>query len=139
VADIAGGETRAYLVRNAILSRFKVAVTLTTKIKLQGILAMTEAVRTEVATEYLGGGVTCTLFAEMAGESLEIPAITYPRDWIEAVKERFLPRWARRRWPVSFSYVVWDATVLYPMISLPEEDHYLSEVRVDIREGDGEK
>ena len=83
MAEIAGGETRAYLVRNAILSRFKVAVTLATKIKLQSILAMTEDIRTEVATEYLGGGVTCTLFAEMAGESLEIPAITYPRDWIE--------------------------------------------------------
>jgi len=87
-----------------------------------------------MATEFFANGMTSRLLAVMAGELLEVPTVKYPRDWKEALKERFLPWWAKRWWPVRYSYVVWEATVLYPLISLPDEAHYLAEVRADVRE-----
>ena len=127
-------EKRAYLIRAGILTRFKIAVTLASQFKLQNILAMPDEARTNMATEFFANGMTSRLLAVMAGELLEVPTVKYPRDWKEALKERFLPWWAKRWWPVRYSYVVWEATVLYPLISLPDEVHYLAEVRADVRE-----
>lgn len=125
---------RAYLARYRALVRFKIAIKQASRLQLQNILAMSEEAEINLATEFFARGMTSRLLAVMAGESLKVPAITYPRDWWEAVKERFLPRWAKRWWPITYRYVVWDATVLYPMIRLPDENHYLSEVRTEIRE-----
>ena len=127
-------EKRAYLIRHEMLARFKIAVTVASNLKLQNILAMPDEARTNMATEFFANGMTSRLVAVMAGELLEVPAAVYPRDWKEALKERFLPRWARRWWPVRYSRVVWEAVVLYPLISLPDEAHYLAEVRADVKE-----
>lgn len=127
-------EKRAYLIRHRIFERFKIEVAQATTLKLQSILGMPEEARTNVAAEFFATGVTLSLMVAMAGEALEVRAVTYPRDWKEALKERFLPWWAKRWWPVRYSYVVWEATVLYPLISLPDEVHYLAEVRADVRE-----
>jgi len=47
--------------------------------------------------------------------------VEYPANWIEALKERFAPKWFLRRWPVLRSRV--DMEVLYPRIALPREQH----------------
>lgn len=46
-----------------------------------------------------------------------------PADWLEAVKERFFPAWALRRWPVLYRRDVVDVKALYPElnISLPDQ------------------
>jgi len=44
----------------------------------------------------------------------------YPRDWWQAVKARFGPQWALRRWPVVETVVT--AKALYPRLSLPAEE-----------------
>jgi hypothetical protein len=38
--------------------------------------------------------------------------IRSPRDWKEALKERWLPGWAKKRWPVR--YREYDALVIFP-------------------------
>jgi hypothetical protein len=46
---------------------------------------------------------------------LAVPAkhgVTFPRDWWQAVKERFAPRWFRRRWPVAYDR--YDAEMVFP-------------------------
>lgn len=40
-----------------------------------------------------------------------------PSDWWEAVKERWLPAWALRRWPVR--YTEWRAYRILPAVDLP--------------------
>ena len=39
----------------------------------------------------------------------------YPRDWWEAVKERWFPAWALKRWPVLYNRI----DELYPELELP--------------------
>ena len=76
--------------------------------------------------------VTLRLKATVAGEHIETPAARYPKDWKEAVKERFFPRWALTRWPVRYTEKVFDARVVYPMVALPLERHYISVI--DLKE-----
>jgi len=35
----------------------------------------------------------------------------WPKDWIEALKDRFLPIWARRYWPVKYNRVDIDQPI----------------------------
>jgi len=72
------------------------------------------------------------LKAVVLGEHIETQAARYPKDWKEAVKERFFPEWALKRWPVRYTVKVFDVRVVYPMIALPREQHYIS--TVDLRE-----
>jgi len=43
-------------------------------------------------------------------ERLEIHR-RWPANWIEAVKDRWLPRWLKRRWPVRYEYLDVDRTI----------------------------
>ena len=40
----------------------------------------------------------------IAGERIEFHD-KYPKDWWQAVKRRFFPKWALRRWPVMFTFI----------------------------------
>lgn len=41
-----------------------------------------------------------------------LPEIRYPASWWDAVKERFFPAWAYKRWPARY-------------VSLPERKHFI--------------
>ena len=60
-----------------------------------------------------------TAIVTVTGETLQ--EVRYPRDWWQAVKNRFAPTWALRRWPVV--EVVVNVRVLYPKVSMPLEEH----------------
>lgn len=55
---------------------------------------------------------------QRVAEQREVVA-EYPADWWQALKERFAPTWARRRWPVLNKRI--DMEVLYPKIALPKQ------------------
>jgi len=46
-----------------------------------------------------------------------------PDGWIEAIKDRWMPEWAKRRWPVRMRSVIVTCSILYPALapSLPNE------------------
>jgi len=44
----------------------------------------------------------------------------YPRDWWQAARARFSPRWMLRKWPVAETVV--EARALYPMLAIPDTD-----------------
>jgi hypothetical protein len=48
--------------------------------------------------------------------------VSYPADWREALKERFAPAWALRRWPVRWKVHTVEASTLFPKatIKIPE-------------------
>lgn len=42
----------------------------------------------------------------------------YPADWKQAVKERFFPKWLKKRYPVKYAFV-W-AIHKYPEVAVPD-------------------
>ncbi len=62
------------------------------------------------------------LRALVTAEQIEDTEIAYPADWWQAVKQRFAPRWALRRWPVRMERYSFEAHRLYPRVSWPSEE-----------------
>lgn len=55
--------------------------------------------------------------ADIFGQKLE--GIQYPKNWIEAFKERWFPHWLLKKYPVQ--YTVMDIHALYPHLLIPGE------------------
>ena len=69
----------------------------------------------------LGLRITALLAAQ------QLAKIKYPCNWWEAVKERWLPRWAKACFPVQ--YTIYDLKAIYPKVALPEQEHYVVAIR----------
>jgi len=52
-------------------------------------------------------------------ERLGTHTVRYPRDWWEALKERFAPCWFTLRYPVVYANIVLEAKALYPDFQCP--------------------
>lgn len=69
--------------------------------------------------------VTVRIHGHVWGEGIDKRTIRHPLNWIEAVKERWMPCWSwlRRRWPVQYKVHHIEAKAYYPGIrpSLPNE------------------
>ena len=48
------------------------------------------------------------------GEKLETIDIEYPADWWHALKERWFPLWAKKRWPVKKTKVYREVWAMLP-------------------------
>lgn len=46
--------------------------------------------------------------------------IKHPLDWVEAVKERFAPKWLLKKYPVR--YKTYKVMEYYPKIAIPREE-----------------
>ena len=82
----------------------------------------------EMEQTYIGH-ITALIHGYVWGESVGEPKIIrYPRDWWQAVKMRWFPRWALRRWPAIETVHHIDAKVFYPnfRVSLPKEKNWMS-------------
>lgn len=53
----------------------------------------------------------------------KIKEVSYPANWLEAFKERWLPKFLLKKYPVK--YTKWNFSVLYPEIKFPEHQHYI--------------
>ncbi len=71
------------------------------------------------------GSMMVRAIQDVMGEQLERVECRYPADWWQAVKARWLPTWAMRRWPVREIVTVLEAKAIYPKIGLPEQKHRL--------------
>ena len=77
----------------------------------------------DARTDMLMEDLVFKLRAFVYGEQTVIKHTKYPSNWKEAVKERFFPHWALRRWPVEYTEVVFDVKTMYPEISVPDAVH----------------
>ena len=84
-----------------------------------------DGVRCDISDQYqfVADEMLIRLVAEVTAQRITLPAIRYPTDWKEAVKKRFFPKWALKRWPVRYTVEEFDVKVIYPMIALPKERH----------------
>lgn len=69
-----------------------------------------------------------TIYGRLLGQkNLKEVEIKYPSDWLQAVKERFAPKWYLKRYPVKYKVFTFSADLLYPelhkKIKMPEEPH----------------
>jgi len=65
--------------------------------------------------------ITQTVCSENAG----FVEVEYPIDWWEAIKERWFPDWALKRWPVKYKKVTVKAKAFYPNVFIPEERYFI--------------
>jgi hypothetical protein len=62
----------------------------------------------------VGDELLFKLRAGVTGEKKEIKSIKYPKNWVEALKERFLPLCFKRRFKVKYTSIEVSFNVLYP-------------------------
>jgi len=69
--------------------------------------------------------IVLELRAYLASEKLSCIDIKHPKDWWQAFKERWFPKWLLRRYPVQYHEEHYDVRAFYPKVSLPEERHFV--------------
>lgn len=92
----------------------------------------------DIATmpDVIGRHLALSLNAYVFGEKGDDIVIDYPRDWWEAFKNRWFPRWALQRWPVLYTRHRITPQTIYKnlKISLPEEAHQIRLVRHQVND-----
>lgn len=53
------------------------------------------------------------------GEAYRI--VRWPADWWQAIKDRFFPAWAKRKWPIVYEVRRFEAARLLPNLPLPAD------------------
>ena len=122
-----GSSERGEMIEERRLERFEACVVL----EISEELATEFAEKAGIDFEYLSEWTKDTILMRIkqpiwgAGPFLGEP-IKHPANWKEAVKQRFAPRWFKRRWPVKFTVHRFEARVLYPMVSFPKDRAFAS-------------
>jgi len=61
----------------------------------------------------------------LIGERLPDITVSYPKDWWEAFKDRWFPKWLRKRYPIILQNHTLSRSVVYPdlKVSLPKNNY----------------
>jgi hypothetical protein len=95
-----------------------------TKLKFQSAItqeAILDSIAFDVYIDHTLDAVIMEFTRYITSETIE--EISYPTTWWDAVKERFFPKTALKKFPVKYTRIT--AKALYPKISLPREDHVI--------------
>jgi hypothetical protein len=65
------------------------------------------------------------LDAFIFGQDLESFSIQHPKDWWEAVKERFMPEWLKTKFPVVYARHQINPKALFPHVKAPPNQPYI--------------
>lgn len=82
-----------------------------------------ELIRADVSLAPELDGMIMRLYAAIWGESLKKVSRAFPLNWVEALKDRFLPRYFRKYFPVKYELIEIEVAALYPKFVLPEKDY----------------
>jgi hypothetical protein len=66
--------------------------------------------------------ISILIVQRVAGLVRDRVEVIYPANWWEAVKDRFLPAWGKRRWPINYTRRVMIAREYYPDVALPDRN-----------------
>ena len=101
------------------------------RLKFVIVTELSEELATEIVNEPSVGvnlfadayckGIMLQVRYELLGHEMERIEVRYPEDWWQALKERWFPKWALRRWPVKEEVVQLVARELYPKVKLPDK------------------
>lgn len=68
---------------------------------------------------FTGDMIVARIVQQVWGREVQRQECRWPADWWQAFKERWLPAWAKRRWPVRYHIETMVARELYPQVALP--------------------
>jgi hypothetical protein len=71
----------------------------------------------EMLVEEIGQKLIITFRKTVWGKRIE--KITYPMNWLESIKERWMPKWLTNRYPIR--YTTFEARAYYPHLKLPND------------------
>jgi len=76
-------------------------------------------------SERIGHNIECQIRGFIWADEAKRYVFKYPADWKEAFKERWFPKWAKRKWPVVYKNHEITARNIYPelKLSIPKETH----------------
>ncbi len=100
------------------------------KIRSQGNID-TELYRSIGARSYLqpfAMSLAMTLEAHVFAEKPKRVQVSYPANWVEALKDRWLPQWLKTKYPVKLERQTMEARFLYPLLpqTKPEYTAFLA-------------
>lgn len=86
--------------------------------------------------DWIENMMTLRVRQEILGQGpFACPTIEFPKDWVEAVKERFAPTWLLRHWPVKYTKNYFDVRIIYPMMKYPDDDVRVTAVVKEVKDG----
>lgn len=83
------------------------------------------AVEPDVYYHYRCKDMVASLTAAVWGRRIDQKIIKYPANWVEAVKDRWFPKWAKDRWPVVYERHSWEAYHDYPSLAIQKHQPVL--------------
>jgi hypothetical protein len=112
-------------IKHVDLEKFKLILLRVLSEQWIGKVANLPAVEISTLERWAHDEITLRIVLPLLGERLETISVHYPRDWWQAIKERFAPSWCKAIWPIQYDITEIDVLALYPKISLPKEEHAL--------------
>jgi hypothetical protein len=106
------------------LERIQLAVQ--KKIELEFVDSLVTIDDADKFGDYLGNSIVVQARVFVWGENAgDMASVTHPLNWWEAVKERWFPAWAKKRWPVLYKTHNLKAMAIYPKFrpSIPDYEH----------------
>lgn len=94
--------------------------------EMAGIFSAPCSVDTNLFESWARNELVIRLRQDIMGRIADEIGAEYPSDWWQAAKERWFPRWAKKRWPVRKTTIKLTARELYPRVAMPEQEHYIS-------------
>lgn len=101
----------------------KIKFILITELRKSDVGPLIDDVDISLLQTFAREAIAIRVKAHVWGEEYAQKEIRYPADWIEALKARWLPWWAKKRWPVRYCVHNITAMAYYPGISPPPLGH----------------
>jgi len=74
--------------------------------------------------DYVADEISCKIINSVTSQSIEKVEIKYPKDWIQAFKERWFPKFLLNRYPIIYTKKTIDIRALYPRVILRGKTEY---------------
>ena len=71
------------------------------------------------ADDFIADMFTVRWKSFLLGEDLGDVIISFPANWREAFKDRWFPRWLKKKYPVRFTEYRANQKVIYPELNVP--------------------
>ena len=83
---------------------------------------LVERPEVNVMWDYITETIALQVRMGILGREMESVECRWPADWWQAVKQRWFPKWALRRWPAQEEVRRLTARELYPKVELPDRE-----------------
>ena len=110
------------MVEKTVLEAFTLAAQTRISASLIEDFGEKPTVDTYAHLDFMSDSLCLMIKQKIWGKQLKKISVRYPCDWWQAVKERFAPKWFKRRWPVEYSLTKVDVVAFYPLLAAPVLD-----------------